>query len=269
MSTTPASSNTENIYQMGYVAIGTDKGVTSKDGNIETILTVRGSVRGAYAASSSDLLTPNTIVGWGSTAFGYNSEASEMNAIALGQGAKASEGSAIAIGDGAIAEGLYSVSIGNNTRTIAKESTTLGYYTQATAQRETVVGAYNAITNGNSNNPFITTDPMFQVGIGTGTSTGSKNGLTILKNGNVGIGIDGQNDAAKPVEMLDLGKGTIRIRSLNGGTTLKPTFVDANGNIHAYEIKSYATDAAADADTTLPKGAFYKLNGSRALYQKP
>ena len=34
-------------------------------------------------------------------------------------------------------------------------------------------------------------------------------------------------------------------------------------------LSFYANDAAADADSTLPSGAFYKITGSRAVFQKP
>ena len=34
-------------------------------------------------------------------------------------------------------------------------------------------------------------------------------------------------------------------------------------------LTTYANDASADADTSLPNGAFYKLTGSRIVYQKP
>lgn len=34
-------------------------------------------------------------------------------------------------------------------------------------------------------------------------------------------------------------------------------------------LQTYADDAAADADATLPSGALYKLTGNRAIFQKP
>jgi len=44
--------------------------------------------------------------------------------------------------------------------------------------------------------------------------------------------------------------------------------VDYLGRIKA-SLSSYANDAAADADATLLSGMFYKITGSRAVYQKP
>ena len=40
-------------------------------------------------------------------------------------------------------------------------------------------------------------------------------------------------------------------------------------NVATYNLSSYVNDAAADADTGLPSGGLYKLNASRAIYQKP
>lgn len=41
------------------------------------------------------------------------------------------------------------------------------------------------------------------------------------------------------------------------------------GTIPMHNIPTYTDDAAADADANLESGALYKLNGSRAVYQKP
>ncbi len=55
--------------------------------------------------------------------------------------------------------------------------------------------------------------------------------------------------------------------------------ISQNGNLSNYNttgdplvitgIRTFASDAAADADATLLSGSFYKLTGSRQLYQKP
>jgi hypothetical protein len=41
------------------------------------------------------------------------------------------------------------------------------------------------------------------------------------------------------------------------------------GEIVGAETKTYANDAAADADAQLPSGAFYMITGGRTLYRKP
>lgn len=47
------------------------------------------------------------------------------------------------------------------------------------------------------------------------------------------------------------------------------TLNNSNGNVTFRSIPFYANDAAADADSALPIGSFYKITGSRVIYQKP
>lgn len=243
--TTPASSNSENIYQTGSVAIGTNKAAEgdTANGELPAVLTASGSVRGGYAASSTNPLYPGTKIGFGSLAFGSGAEAGGIYGIALGQLAKAMGDGSQAIGDMASATGLYAMALGNNTQAMGQESMALGFYTEAVAQRETVLGAYNAITNG-SNTSIIATDPAFQLGIGSGTGIGRKNAVTILKNGQVGIGINGQDNTAKPTEMLDVGSGNVKVRSLPanaGGATDKVVVVDTGGVLKSVDRSSLSS----------------------------
>jgi hypothetical protein len=60
-----------------------------------------------------------------------------------------------------------------------------------------------------------------------------------------------------------------------GGTTgISASFNKLTGyfrvlNMSVANIGTYANDAAADADAGLPSGGFYKITGSRTIYQKP
>jgi hypothetical protein len=62
----------------------------------------------------------------------------------------------------------------------------------------------------------------------------------------------------------------IRVKDSFGDNTVEisPTATTLNNPL-VYPLTSYADDAAADADTDLPSGSFYKITGSRAVYQKP
>ncbi len=55
------------------------------------------------------------------------------------------------------------------------------------------------------------------------------------------------------------------------GTYVLTTLDDVFKIINATSItfSTYTNDAAADADTTLPSGALYKITGNRQLFQKP
>jgi hypothetical protein len=92
-----------------------------------------------------------------STAMGYFSTASGYYSIAMGRSSLASGVNSTAIGDGATASSLTSVA----------------------------VGSYNI--GGGNPSTWVATDPIFEIGIGTSGSD-KRNALTVLKNGNVGIG---------------------------------------------------------------------------------
>jgi hypothetical protein len=46
-------------------------------------------------------------------------------------------------------------------------------------------------------------------------------------------------------------------------------YIDENGYFVLLAVPTYANDAAADADSNLPSGAYYKLTGNRTTFQKP
>ncbi|MCX5681991.1 MAG: hypothetical protein NT079_06990 [Candidatus Omnitrophica bacterium] len=114
---------------------------------------------GAFAANKHDVA-----IGIGSYASGTSQ--------AFGNGAKATNGS-IAIGNGAKASGFSTVAIGDNV-----EANDYGSF---------VVGRNNIVAQGADNLPWVATDQIFAIGNGQ-TSTTPSNAMTILKNGDVGIG---------------------------------------------------------------------------------
>lgn len=98
----------------------------------------------------------------------------------------------IALGSQAVATGFKSKALGNQSTafghtTIAQgsHSTALGYYTTADSRNSTAIGRYNV--GGGSTTSWVDSDPLFEIGIGT-TTVNKRNALTVLKNGNVGIG---------------------------------------------------------------------------------
>ncbi|GEN74048.1 hypothetical protein [Chryseobacterium lathyri] len=186
---TEATSNTQNIYQTGNIAI-------QKQSNyLGTALDVEGAVRGGASQTGS--------VGANSAAFGFNNSAAGNMAVALG---------------------------GSN-QSNAVGSLTAGFGNITSSQYEIAVGRWNAITTGGTDASFVATDPVFQIGA-SATSATKRNAMTVLKNGNTGIGIAGTEAAAKPTEMLDVGSGNVRIRNINtvtGASTDKIVVADANG----------------------------------------
>src|SRR5699024_2434546 len=64
------------------------------------------------------------------------------------------------------------------------------------------------------------------------------NAFTVLVEGRTGIGIDGEENDAKPTEMLDIGKGRVKIRDLpvtSGTNTQKIVVVDGDGVLRSID----------------------------------
>jgi hypothetical protein len=113
----------------------------------------------------------NTASGKGSVALGYQSIAQAFGSIALGVSAQAS--------------GYGGVAIGDSSQAIGSGSIAAGFHTKAGSLYSIALGTYN-VGFGNPTN-WVDTDPIFELGIGTSESD-RKNAITILKNGNVGVG---------------------------------------------------------------------------------
>ena len=75
-------------------------------------------------------------------------------------------------------------------------------------------------------------------------------------------------------ELESTNNGQVIIRTRRFGTMANAVVISSLGDINIIgKLKAaltiYANDAAADADSTLLSGQFYKLTGSRVVYQKP
>jgi hypothetical protein len=180
---------------------------------------------------------------------------------------------------------------------IYKQTNATGTFAQHTALNS------SAICVSNSNDVYINvgTDLLKQInetGAFTGTGSTVNNnsiwGMASHANGNIYAGdFSGnlymlQNNGAgtpnlnggKNIIKAGTGKGTgqSRIEFVTGQKTASGTnmqvetlrgYIDENGYFILYGVPFYANDAAADADTNLVSGAFYKITGTRAILQKP
>ncbi|WP_426295796.1 tail fiber domain-containing protein [Dyadobacter endophyticus] len=181
--------------------------------------------KAAFRAGSIDVLTywddsntglnsfaagKNTIAaGEHSIALGNTSFTTKIGGIAIGTASTTSGNYGVAIGRQAAASGLNSVSIGYTTTTTGESSVAIGLGTIAKSLGAVSLGAFN-----NASDPGIFTEPtdrVFQIGNGS-SDFGRSNALTILRNGNIGIG----NNVLEPTYIMDLG-GRQRIRH-NGAT---------------------------------------------------
>lgn len=123
-----------------------------------------------------------------SVAIGYETYATGNNSVAIGLETSASGQTAISLGDNTTASGARSLAMGFGTTASGAESLSMGRSTLAQGDRSTVFGMYNnpLVPSGTGIGP---TSPILLLGNGDSNATRS-NALSILKNGNAGIGID-------------------------------------------------------------------------------
>lgn len=183
--------------------------------------------------------------GYGAVAMGLYSSAQNDNAIALGSNSTASGNSSVAFGTGTTAAGLASTAMGNSTLTtgessfaggeattaIGKNSFVTGQSLEARSYASVVIGRWNELNIGTSNpDNWVPADPVFMIGNGSSDNV-RHNALTVLKNGNVGIGL------AEPSVNLEvtgivltnhLQANTIQL--FDGAAANRVLQSDANGN---------------------------------------
>ena len=126
-------------------------------------------------------------IGKYSFASGYRTTASGDYSAALGQITTASGAYSTAMGANTFASGFVSTAMGEATNATGDYSTAMGSRTTAKAFGSLSIGVNNDISD--NPNPIISsaTDRIFQIGNGINASTRS-NAVTVLKNGNTGIG---------------------------------------------------------------------------------
>lgn len=132
-------------------------------------------------------------VGGYSIASGFNTKASGYASVSFGYSTTASGSYSTSLGGFSIASGDYSTAIG---------------LTNSSSVFSTSVGVNNV--GGGSPTSWVETDPLFE--IGNAYLGPSNNAMTVLKNGNVGIGIH------DPSFKLDISGGDLLVRGTSGNT---------------------------------------------------
>ena len=244
-------SNAVTVLKNGNVGIGTalpntaaklhvDLGSSTANGILVTGTAVSGTVpdlgagsrmmfypgKAVFRAGYVDgLQWNNDSAAFGSTAIGYDN-------TALGNGSTA-------LGAYNQARGFSSTALGENTIAGGDNSTAMGYYTTARSYNETAIGQFNTDYAPANTAAWNTADRLFV--IGNGANSGAKsNAVTVLKNGNVGVGID------VPLNTVDVA-GTLGVTSSITGSS----FVKAGGASSEF-LKA---DGSVDANTYLTTGA--------------
>jgi len=148
--------------------------------------TAMGQGTTASGGDSTTMGQDTTAIGDSSTAMGQDTTAIGGHSTAMGYGTLASGTSSTAMGASTTASGESSTAMGWQTTASGHYSTAMGNHTTAQPYASLAVGQYNIVSSGTQNS-WVTTEALFIIGNGT-TDTSRSNAMTVLKNGNVGIG---------------------------------------------------------------------------------
>ncbi len=149
--------------------------------------------------------------GFISTSLGYATTASGSSSTSMGTFTTASGNYSTSMGYGTTASGNYSTSIGTVTTANGNYSTSMGFSTIAKSDYSLVIGLYNDTTASNR---------LFEIGNGIDDNTRS-NAMTVLTNGNVGIGI------SNPFHKLHV------VGNIVASGTITPSDIRYKKNIHS------------------------------------
>ncbi|MEO6253749.1 MAG: tail fiber domain-containing protein [Ferruginibacter sp.] len=198
-------------------------GFNTKANNLYS--TALGSQTTASNFYSTSLGSGTTASGIASTAMGLGTIASGGAATALGNATTASGTQSTSMGILTVASGSYSTAMGYQTTASGEGATSFGRDNLASGNYSTAAGffneargrfsfsaghsliskAFNCFTIGNLNDTLDNPDPtffnppdrIFQIGNG-GFSAARSNAMTVLRNGNTGIGV------TNPVKLLEV-----------------------------------------------------------------
>ena len=191
--TSAARTNAVTVLKNGNVGIGTINPSYSLHVKGKSISGINSTANGAYATVSG---------GWGN-------DASNTSSTVSGGESNTASGIKSVVGGGSnnnatadhstIPGGRDNIASGNF-------STAMGLNANAESMVSVALGRFNV--GGGTPDSWITTDPIFEIGIGT-TSTARTNAMTVLKNGSVGVGIE------SPTEKLEV-VGTVKATTFIG-----------------------------------------------------
>ncbi len=173
--------------------------------------------------------------GEASFASGYNTTASGNSSFASGYNTIASGASSFASGKDTVASGEVSFASGEGTIASGDYSFAAGYHVTAQAYASVAFGRYNVVA-GNSTS-WVDSDPLFVIGDGS-SDTSRHNAFTVLKNGNVGIGI------ATPQSKLQI-DGYLQLRKVFSPPSGADCSADTAGRMISYGNNIYICNGSS------------------------
>ena len=117
------------------------------------------------------------------------------------------------------ASGKWSTAFGYETEANGENSAAFGQYTEAQPQASFVIVAYNEVSG--TTHDWIATDPLFVIGNGADANN-KNNAVTVLKNGNVGIG---ESNPGQPLVVTGI------INSTSGGFVFPDGTTQTTANV--------------------------------------
>lgn len=121
-----------------------------------------------------------------SFAFGNQNKSIARESVTLGELNIASAPASFAMNSGNHAKGWYSLAAGKSNRAAGIASAALGTQNVTNSYASLVIGRFNDSLNGNTS-AWIEDDALFMIGNGS-SNADRRNAMTVLKNGNTGIG---------------------------------------------------------------------------------
>lgn len=237
------------------ISLGT---ATEASGNHSTAI---GDNTIASAEAATALGVGAEANGEASTAMGIFTKANGDFSTAMGNGADADGEGSTAMGTSTTASGNFSTAMGNNTEASGLFTTASGLNSTAQAYASFVIGRYNEISGNQL--AWVPTDPLFTIGNGISAALPS-NAMTVLKNGNVGVGTSTPNDKLE-VDAGVSGKSGLLLTQLKATTPTTATpgdfdpdkvlSVDNNGEVILIDI-------------SMPGNASSKTESQQALENK-
>ncbi len=235
-------------------------GTQWNNANIGNYSTAMGQAPTASGSASTAMGYYTIASGARSTAMGDATTASGSSSTAMGSNTTASGIISTAMGYGVTASGTYSTAMGAGTTASGARSTATGDATTADSYNSFVLGRYNI--GGGTAGSWVATDALFEIGIGT-SGVAKANALTVLKNGNVGIGTTGPDrkldvlDASNPQIRLTQADGTVYTDLQNTTTSglilTGSNLTSTSGTDLGYSAtRSFVADGGAGGNTATP-----------------
>jgi len=186
----------------------------------------------------------------GANTFGTSTIASHTNSAAFGQQTTASNTNTVTFGQFSRASGVNAAAFGYNTSVSGDSGVAFGHSTTAQAGYSVAIGRCNIVSG--TTGAWIPIEPVFVIGNGESsglTCVTNINAVTVLKNGNVGIGISAPTQPLQVAGIIESTSGGFKFPD---GTTQTTVSVDTQLDQADVEAFGFVTGShTVDTDTQL------------------